>query len=250
MVIEMNKNITWMHDINIAHRGLHDISKGIPENTIIAFDQAINNNYAIELDVHLLKDGTLIVFHDDTLKRCCNIDKKIKDMSYEEISKLTIFNTEHKIPTLEDVLSYIDGRVPLIIEIKTDKSTRKICPKLAKLLKKYKGKVAVKSFSPAIIYWFKRYFSDIPRGLLTANFDTEKKFKLIKKVFLSSLMFMPLCKPDFLSVQLNMLKSKKIKRIKREQNLPILGWTFRTKLDKINYEHFCDSYIFENIKHM
>ena len=248
MVIEMNKNITWMNDINIAHRGLHNISKGIPENTILAFDQAINNHYAIELDVHILKDGTLIVFQDDTLKRCCNIDKKVKTMTYEEINKLTLFDTEHKIPTLEDVLSYIDGRVPLIIEIKTDKSARNICPKLTKLLKKYKGKVAVKSFSPFIIYWFKKHYSDIPRGLLAANFDTEKSFKIVKKIFLSSLLFMPLCKPDFLSIQLKMLKCKKIKRIKREQNLPVLGWTFKTKLDRINYEHYCDSYIFENVE--
>lgn len=248
MVIEMNKNITWMNDINIAHRGLHDISKGIPENTILAFDQAINNHYAIELDVHILKDGTLIVFHDDTLKRCCNIDKKVKTMTYEEINKLTLFDTEHKIPTLEDVLSYTDGRVPLIIEIKTDKSARNICPKLTKLLKKYKGKVAVKSFSPFIIYWFKKHYSDIPRGLLAANFDTEKSFKIVKKIFLSSLLFMPLCKPNFLSIQLKMLKCKKIKRIKREQNLPVLGWTFKTKLDRINYEHYCDSYIFENVE--
>ena len=244
----MNKNITWMNDINIAHRGLHNISKGIPENTILAFDQAINNHYAIELDVHILKDGTLIVFQDDTLKRCCNIDKKVKTMTYEEINKLTLFDTEHKIPTLEDVLSYIDGRVPLIIEIKTDKSARNICPKLTKLLKKYKGKVAVKSFSPFIIYWFKKHYSDIPRGLLAANFDTEKSFKIVKKIFLSSLLFMPLCKPDFLSIQLKMLKCKKIKRIKREQNLPVLGWTFKTKLDRINYEHYCDSYIFENVE--
>lgn len=248
MVIEMNKNITWMNDINIAHRGLHNISKGIPENTILAFDQAINNHYAIELDVHILKDGTLIVFHDDTLKRCCNIDKKVKTMTYEEINKLTLFDTEHKIPTLEDVLSYIDGRVPLIIEIKTDKSARNICPKLTKLLKKYKGKVAIKSFSPFIIYWFKKHYSDIPRGLLAANFDTEKSFKIVKKIFLSSLLFMPLCKPNFLSIQLKMLKCKKIKRIKREQNLPVLGWTFKTKLDRINYEHYCDSYIFENVE--
>lgn len=245
-VIKLNKNLYWIYDINIAHRGLHDISKGIPENTIYAFDRAIKENLAIELDVHILKDNTIIVFHDDTLKRCCNIDKKVKDLTYEEISNLSLFNTNHKIPTLEDVLNYIDSSVPLIIEIKTDKNALAICPRLAKILNNYKGIVAVKSFDPSIIYWFKKHLPNIPRGLLVADFNTEKRFKLLKKIFLKSLIFMPICKPDFLSVQLNMLKSKKMKKFKK--NLPILGWTFKTKLDRINYESFCDSYIFEKIR--
>lgn len=245
-MIILNKNLSWLYDINIAHRGLHNLSKNIPENTIYAFDKAIKENLAIELDVHILKDNTVIVFHDDTLKRCCNIDKKVKDLTYSEIASLNLFNTEHKIPTLEDAICYIDGKVPVIIEIKTDKSAFAICPKLVQIIAGYKGKLAVKSFDPSIIWWFKKYYPAVPRGLLVADFNTEKHFKYVKKLFLSSLIFMPICKPDFLSVQLNMLKSKKIKKIKK--SMVILGWTFRSKLDRINYEAFCDSYIFEDMQ--
>ena len=69
----------------IAHRGLHNINENIPENTLKAFKNAIKNNYAIELDVHILKDGKVIVFHDKTLFRMTGVNKKIKDMNYDEI---------------------------------------------------------------------------------------------------------------------------------------------------------------------
>ncbi len=242
----MIKNISWLNEINIAHRGLHDISKGIPENSIIAFDNAIRNNVAIELDVHVIKDGNIIVFHDDNLIRCCNLNKKIKDCTLEDIKKVKLFNTDYKIPLLEDTLSYIDGKVPLIIEIKTDMPYYIVCPKIVKLLKTYKGTFAIKSFDPLIVYWFKKYYNYITRGMLISNFNKEKKFKIIKKLLISSMIFVPLCKPDYLSVQLQMLKSKKIKQIKKKKNLPVLGWTFKTKIDRINYESYCDSWIFEN----
>ena len=71
------KNISFLKDKLIAHRGDHDIKNKIPENSIPAFKKAINNNYTIELDVHLTKDNKIVVFHDNTLKRVCNINKII-----------------------------------------------------------------------------------------------------------------------------------------------------------------------------
>jgi len=244
MVIILNKNINWLNDIKIAHRGIHNIVQGIPENTIAAFSKAIDKKLAIELDVHILSDNSIVVFHDDNLKRCCNTDKKIKDLTIKDIKDLKLFNTEHKIPTLIDTLDFIDSRVPVIIEVKTDVPAKKICPYLVEILNKYNGKFAIKSFDPRICLWLKKYYPNMIRGLLITDFKKTKKPDLLKKLFISSMLFIPLYNPDFLSISLSMLKDKKVKKI-RKHGYTILGWTFRTKLDYIKYERFCDSYIYE-----
>lgn len=240
----MNKEIEWLIDIKIAHRGLHYLEKGIPENTIAAFSKAIEKSIAIELDVHILKDNNIIVFHDDTLNRCCNINKKIKDLTIKDIKEVKLFNTEHKISTFSDVLDYIDARVPIVIEVKTDVSSKRICPELLKSLENYNGKFAIKSFNPAVCLWLKKHAPNITRGLLITDFKKEKGLNLLKKLFISSMLFVPIYKPNFLSVRLSMLKNKKIKNM-REKGYTILGWTFKNKTDYIKYHSYCDSYIFE-----
>lgn len=244
VVIILNKNMNWLSDIKIAHRGLHNISKGVPENTIAAFSKAIEQNIAIELDVHILKDNTIVVFHDDNLKRCCNVDKNIKELNISDIKKLRLFNTEHKIPTLVDVLDFIDSRVPVIIEIKSDVNAKKICPYLIEILKQYKGEFAIKSFDPKMCMWFKKHDPEVTRGLLITDFKNSKKCNILKKLFISSMVFLPIYNPDFLSISLSMLKDKKVKKY-RQNGYLILGWTFKTKQDFIKYEHYCDSYIYE-----
>lgn len=242
-MIILNKNLSWLNDIKIAHRGLHNIEKGIPENTIVAFEKAIERNIAIELDIHILKDNTIIVFHDDTLQRACNIQKNIKDLTHKDIKALKLFGSEYKIPTLIDALDYIDSRVPIILEIKTDVKAKIICPLLVKILDKYKGKLAVKSFDPNVCIWFRKNAPNYIRGLLVTDFKNEKRHKYIKKLLLSSLLLMPICKPDFLSVNKAMLKTRRIKNIRNKKL--ILGWTFKSHFELLKYENYCDSYICE-----
>lgn len=243
LVIILNKNINWMYDMKIAHRGLHDIEKGIPENTIASFEKAIERKVAIELDVHILKDNNIVVFHDDNLKRACGVDKNIKDLTLKEIKDIRLFNTDYKIPTLIDTLDYIDSKVPIILEVKTDVKAKNICPTLINILDRYTGKIAIKSFDPNICKWLKKNAPKYIRGLLVTDFKNEKKHKTIKKLLLSSLILTPICKPDFLSVDKEMLKQKKIRKYRTKK--PVLGWTFRSHFELLKYENLCDSYICE-----
>ena len=142
------KNLDFLRKPLIAHRGFFDNKKGIPENSMLAFQRAIDNDYTIELDVHILKDGKVIVFHDDNLKRMTGEDKLIKDCDYEEIEKLRLLGTNQKIPLFEEVLSLVDGKVALLIELKYDVKVGRLEKELIKILKNYKGKYAVQSFSP------------------------------------------------------------------------------------------------------
>ncbi len=94
----MKKNLDFLKGIYIAHRGLYHKEKGIPENSIRAFKEAVKRNIPVELDVHLLKDGNIVSFHDDNLSRMTGYNKMIKDCTYEEISGLRLLDTNEKIP--------------------------------------------------------------------------------------------------------------------------------------------------------
>ena len=136
----------------IAHRGMHNIKIGIPENSLKAFEKAIECKYLIELDLHILKDGSVVVFHDDNLKRMTGIDKKIADTTYDEIKNLKLQSTNNYIPLFKEVLKLISGRVPIIIELKYDTKVGLLETETMNILKDYKGKYVVKSFNPMTVY--------------------------------------------------------------------------------------------------
>ena len=148
------KDLEFLKNNLIAHRGCHN--ELIPENSMPAFSKAIKNNLIIELDIHLLKDNKVVVFHDDNLKRMTGLDKPIKDLTYEEVRKLKLLNTNYKVPLLSDVLELINGKVPVIIELKYDTKYGLLESELLKILKNYKGLYAIKSFNPLSLYYFKK----------------------------------------------------------------------------------------------
>ena len=100
----------------IAHRGLHNDK--FPENSLSAFENAVKNGFAIENDIHLLADGNVVVFHDDNLKRMCGDDKKINELTLEEVKQYRLKGSDEQIPTLKECLDLVDGKVPLLIEFK------------------------------------------------------------------------------------------------------------------------------------
>ncbi|MDD3958544.1 MAG: glycerophosphodiester phosphodiesterase family protein, partial [Candidatus Izemoplasmatales bacterium] len=112
------KNIEWIKTTPIAHRGLHSEDKTTPENSLAAFEAAMNQGYPIELDINILKDDTVIVFHDKDLKRMTGDARMLKDVDYADIQNLKLLKTREKITTLDDVLALVGGKDPLLIELK------------------------------------------------------------------------------------------------------------------------------------
>ena len=117
----------------IAHRGMFS-NPTIPENSIMAFKKALEFSYPIELDVQLTKDNILVVFHDDNLKRITGIDKRVEDCTYDELKKLTLFDTKEHIPSFKEVLDLVDGKVLLDIEIKPTKRINNACSILMNMI--------------------------------------------------------------------------------------------------------------------
>ena len=152
--------------VNFAHRGLHSRDRSIPENSLEAFRLAAEAGYGMELDVQLSKDGKVVVFHDDDLLRVCGMEGKVCERTFGELSELRLCGTEQRIPLFSDVLSVIDGRGPLIVELKPGKSNRELCEKTNAILSGYSGEVCIESFDPNIVKWFRLHARKLLRGQL------------------------------------------------------------------------------------
>ena len=151
---------------NFAHRGLYEKDQSIPENSLAAFDRAASAGYGMELDVQLSRDGKVVVFHDDSLKRMCGIDNAVNELDFEELQKLSLGATEQKIPLFSDVLKTVNARTPLIVELKSGKRNRELCKKTLEQLKGYHGEYCIESFDPLIVAWFRFHAPHIFRGQL------------------------------------------------------------------------------------
>lgn len=149
-----------------AHRGLH--GNGVPENTLTAFRRAAEAGFGSELDVRLSRDGVPVVFHDETLLRMAGREALLSELTLEALKALPLPGGE-RIPTLEEVLKAIAGRVPLLIELKHGRDDRALCRETAALLSGYPGDVLLESFHPPLLWRMGRLAPERPRGLLLAR---------------------------------------------------------------------------------
>lgn len=200
-----------------AHRGLKDNSGDTPENSLKAFRLAVENGYGIELDVQLSRDKVPMVFHDRTLERVCGIDKPFKDLTSIELKELRLFSSEETIPTLEEALMEITGRVPLIIELKVHQGDDlSVCEEAQKILDGYSGPYCVESFHPFAMVWYKKHMPHIQRGQLSLDYMKERTHGPVMDFLLHNLMFNFVTKPSFIAYRhqdkkgISLLISKKI----------------------------------------
>ena len=108
------KDDFWLLKSPVAHRGLH--GNGIPENSAAAFENAIKNDYPIEMDIQLTSDCVPVVFHDDNMKRMTGVDANVQTKTLAEVKQMCLADTDERIMTFEEFLDFVDGRVPLVIE--------------------------------------------------------------------------------------------------------------------------------------
>lgn len=151
---------------NFAHRGLHSPDKRIPENSLAAFGLAAEAGYGMELDVQLSRDGQVVVFHDDDLKRVCGREERVDELTWPELHTLSLCGTTERIPLFSQVLDLVDGRTPLIVELKSGRRNRELCRKTLALLRGYAGDACIESFDPRIVAWFRFHAPDLLRGQL------------------------------------------------------------------------------------
>ena len=218
------KDISFLKSNLIAHRGLHD--SNTLENTLNSFVKAMDKGYIIELDVHILSDKTIVVYHDFNLKRLTGVNKIIETLDYRQLSRIRI-KRKYQIPTLNQVLNLVKSKVPIIIEIKDLNENIEFYELLSNMLKNYNLKFAIQAMNPKVIDWFYKNKPQYVLGLILFNNLNYKIFKKITK------------KVDFLAVNKKSLpfKSKKM----------IIGWTIKNEIEHSKYGLLADNLICENI---
>ncbi len=171
----------------------------IPENSMRAFRLAVRYGFGSELDVHLTADGKLVVFHDTTLVRMVGLNRRIEDMTWDELKRIRLLRTDCRIPLLEEVLNLytssraltdrLDARsigtgavvedrlfLPLIIELKAEGNVADLCAHVMEVVDRYPSlNYCIESFDPRVVYWFRRKRPDVIRGQLTENFMKSRE---------------------------------------------------------------------------
>lgn len=225
----------------IAHRGLHNKEQGVPENSLLAFQKAMDAGYAIEFDVQALEDGTPVVFHDSKLSRMTGKDGYTNNLQKEELKNYTLLNSKETIPTLEEALNLINGQTPIIIEVKNNFRAGQFEKNVWELLKNYKGELAIVSFNPYVLNWFKNNAPNVYRGQNSSFFEGER-LSPFKKLLLKRLKLTKVSEPHFISYDATNLPNRYVKKFK---HLPLLTWTVRSQEEYLRLIKFCDNVIFE-----
>ena len=228
-----------------AHRGLHNGERA--ENSMSAFKAAVEKGYGIELDIRLSKDGQLVVFHDDTLGRVCGVEGKVIDFTAEELSRLSLNGTGEGIPLFADVLKMVDGRVPLLVEIKEDPGNKAVSLAACQMLSEYKGDYIVESFNPLSLRTVKKTDKKIVRGVLSEKFYQHKEYRKPMYMALQLLLLNFLARPAFIAFEHTHHSAFALRLCRGLFKVPTLAWTVRSAEDEAEArKNGFDGIIFEN----
>lgn len=236
----------FLHHL-FAHRGLFTPDQTIPENSMPAFEHAVQCGYGIELDIQLTKDRQVVVFHDHTLSRMCGIDLPVCELTYAELQKFPLMNTDEKIPLFRDVLKMVNGRVPLLVEIKLPTVRTLTCQLADKQLQDYAGSYCIESFNPLALRWYKKHRKDVVRGQLSANLTRPvAEGGYILSFLVKYLLLNFIGRPDFIAYCYKDTKNVSFLVNKCLYRTPTFAWTLRSQTAFEKYKEHFDSIIFDS----
>ena len=192
-----------MKKYDYAHRGLHEKDLSVPENSMAGFKAAVEAGYGIEFDLQLTKDKKVVVHHDRSLKR---------------------------VPLFSDVLALVDGRTPLIIELKHYDDADLLCPLVWELLRNYKGPYCVESFDPYIVRWFRKNHPYVLRGQLMGHFEgkDEECKGFFRALFWRNLWTNVLTRPHFEAYDVHFRNNISHRIACDKMKMQEVNWTLRT----------------------
>ena len=221
-----------------AHRGYHD-KPVIPENSLPAFRRAVERGWGAELDVHLMKDGTLAVIHDSSLKRTTGADVMIEDLTREELENYRLEGTDERIPLFDEVLEIFEGKTPLIIELKTENGNHMaLSEAVCRRLDSYRGYFCIESFDPFAVADVRKLRPEICRGQLAENFlkDRNAGIGVPKSILATGLIGNAVAKPDFIAFKFEDRSCVSNAACLKLWHIQGVTWTIRSKADLLTAE--------------
>ena len=248
----MSRVPEWLVRTPIAHRGLHDVSRGVIENSLPAFWAASRAGYPVELDVRLLADGEIVVFHDQTLDRLTNEVGPIASRTSRDLRNVFLSGAttdddprsdDARIPLLRDVFDLIAGSTPLLIEVKNEGEVGPLEEAVVAMTTGYRGAYAVQSFHPGTVRYWREHSPQTARGLLAGDFRDEMVDDATRER-LCNMESIGECAPDFIGYDIRLLP-RDIVAGQRAAGRPVLGWTARSRDDAERALAHCDNVIFE-----
>lgn len=235
------RKVAWIGKYDYAHRGLH--GAGVPENSRAAFERAMAQGLGIELDVQRSSDGQAVVFHDEDLDRLTGEVGPVARRSAAQLGAIVLAGSAETIPSLRQVLSLIAGRVPVLIEIKSNREHRvaALCLAVRRVLEGYTGPHAVMSFDPRVSGWCCKQSPHTVRGLVVSEEDDRGlRGKLRRRLALWR------ARPDFLAYDVRDLPSS-FAAGQRRRGLPVTTWTVRSAEHRERAAVHADAEIFEGM---
>lgn len=248
------RDIAFLQDVDYAHRGLWNTNdpgeQNRPENSLAGFRAAAEKDYGIELDVHLTADGHLVVHHDDSLKRLTGVDIVIARSTLAEIRACHLPNGE-PVPTFDEMLEAVNGRVPLVVEVKVEGNADALSQAVYERMKRYDGPWCMESFDPRAVGWFRKNAPEVIRGQLAFNNAGKgKTWKLWwRNIFIASMLQNIWGRPDFMALDHKTEKKWCLPTLLlRMMNPWFVAWTVRSQQDMDALRSRYDLQIFEKFE--
>lgn len=231
------RRLRWLTAQPIAHRGYHDASRGRPENSLAAFEAAIAAGYAVECDLHLSADDVPVVFHDDDLQRLTGAEGCVRDRCADDLGRLRLLGSREWVPTLDETLQLVGGRVPLLVELKhIPGRDAGLAALVVERLRHYDGAVALMSFDAGLLAAVKAAGADLPRGLV-AEGDWRSAATQLRTILRIGV--------DFVSYAVDDLPTPAPLAASHLLGIPLIVWTVCTPEQRARARRWSDQITFE-----
>ena len=239
------KDADWLYSVHVAHRGLY--GNGVIENTIEAFELAVEKGYNVELDVQLTKDGQLVVFHDENIKRMMGVDINVRDLTYDELNRIRFIASDTaRVPLFSEVCELCEGKVGIMIEVKKEEHNEldhDVEDALIAMLENYDNlDYIVKSFNPFAVDYFREKLPSARRGFLSYR-NSISEYKDYQQPMVERLLFDETRHVDFFDYQAQRVHSELFDEV--FGSMPIILWTVTSQEEYEKVRDVADNIIFE-----
>lgn len=233
--------LAWLTTRPIAHRGLHDEADGRPENSLAAFDHAASLGVPFEFDVQLTSDGHPVVLHDADVAAIAGTADHVHELDSRAVSKLRL-SDDGPVPTLDQVLETVDGRVPIVVDVRrwAYGHSPGLERAVADRLTGYRGPAVTQSFDPFAVHKLRRLLPDLAVGQASGSLTAVGR---VVRAVGRSMVSNTVTRPDFLTYELTELPDPFVS-FWRNDNRPVIAYTAHSAAEAATARKLADGFFF------